>query len=419
MIPGATTALPPGGLPRVLVIGGPDVDARLDLMRALAGEFTLAAAGTTPALGPAFERAGFRYFDYPLAGPPPLGDLRALLALGRVVRRFRPHVVHAFDARPGVYGCLAGARAGVPAIVNTVPGLGSLYVGGGWRRRALRAVYERLQRRASRVADLTTFQNREDAAEFVARGVVPAGKTALVPGSGVRTDVFDPALVSGDERRQVRASLGVPADALLVTMIGRVIRTKGVADFVAAARDVGRRFPDSRFLLVGAPDPASVDRLRPAELAEVSRAVLWPGPRRDVRQILAASDLFVLPSFLREGIPRALLEAAAMALPLVTTDVPGCREVVEDGVNGFLVPARHAAALAGAVGRLLGRPDLRRDFGPRSRRRAVERFGLPVVVARTRAIYRELLARKAPARGRADVRGGAQPCPTAGEGPGR
>jgi glycosyltransferase involved in cell wall biosynthesis len=401
--PGALSTPPPCRSPRVLLIGGPDVDARLDLMRALAGEFTMAAAGSNPALGPAFERAGFPYFAYSLAGPPPFADLRALFALGRMLRRFRPHIVHAFDAKPGVYGCLAAARAGVPVIVNTVPGLGSLYVDGGLRRRALRAVYECLQGLASRRADRTTFQNLEDKEEFVACGIVPAGRTALIPGSGVRTDLFDPAILSEEDRRRVRSSLGVPADTLLVTMVARVIRTKGVAEFVAAARDVGRHFPKSRFLLVGAPDPASVDRFPPVELAEFARAVLWPGTCRDVRGVLAASDLFVLPSYLREGIPRALLEAAAMALPLITTDTPGCKEVVEDGVNGFLVPVRDSAALAQAIDLLLRRPDLRREFGPRSRRLAVERFDLSVVAARTRVLYQELLAREAPAPGQASL----------------
>jgi glycosyltransferase involved in cell wall biosynthesis len=385
-------------LPKVLIVGGPDVDARLDLMRALADEFAPAAAGNAPGLAPAFAAAGFPYFYYPLAGPTPVADLRALHALVRLLRRVRPRLVHAFDARPGVYGCLAASLAGVPAVVGTIPGLGSLYVGGGPARRALRAVYEGLQCRASRRSDLTLFQNRDDLEELVARRVVPRDRAAVIPGSGVRTDLLDPALVPEADRRRVRASLGIPADALLVTMVSRVIRTKGVAEFAAAARDLRRRVPGSHFLLVGAADTDSVDRLSPGELAGLAEAVHWPGPRRDVPQVLAASDLFVLPSYLREGIPRALLEAASMGLPLVTTDTPGCKEVVEDGVNGFLVPARDAGALGRAVLTLLGDADLRRRFGRCSRQRAVSLFDLSVVAGQTRAVYRELLAKKGAAR---------------------
>jgi glycosyltransferase involved in cell wall biosynthesis len=330
-------------------------------------------------------------------GPNPLTDLRAFLALWRLIGRARPAVVHAFDTKPGVYGCLAARLAGVPAVVGTVPGLGSLYVGNGPVRRVLRGVYERLQWLASRAADVTVFQNREDADEFLARGVVSPDKDRLIPGSGVRTDLLDPAILSGRQRREARAALNVPPDAVLVTMVSRVIRSKGVTEFAAAAEEVRRRHPEAHFLLVGPADANSVDGFKPAELTQITGAVNWAGPRRDVPRVLAASDLFVLPSFYREGIPRALLEAASMALPLITTDSPGCNQVVEDGVNGFLVPVRDAAALGQAIVRLVAGPELRRRFGQVSRRRAVERFDLSVIAAQTRALYRELLARRAPA----------------------
>src|SRR5205823_2793002 len=143
--------------------------------------------------------------------------------------------------------------------------------------------------------------------------------------------------------------LDVPAGVPLVTMIARVIRSKGVEEFVAAARAVRKRLPQAHFLLVGPADRDSVDSFRPEELDEIGRVVRWPGPRRDVPRVLAASDLFVLPTYLREGIPRVLLEAASMGLPLVTTDAPGCNDVVEEGVNGRLVPPRDPEALAAAV----------------------------------------------------------------------
>ena len=137
-----------------------------------------------------------------------------------------------------------------------------------------------------------------------------------------------------------------------------------------------------------------MDSFSAAELADVARVVHWPGPRNDVPLVLAASDLFVLPSYMREGIPRVLLEAAAMGLPLVTTDTPGCNDVVEEGVNGHLVPPRDPAALAAAIERLLDQPQQCRAFGRCSRERAVERFDLSVVVDATRDCYTQLLARK-------------------------
>jgi glycosyltransferase involved in cell wall biosynthesis len=380
--------------PRVLIVGSEDVHARIELMRGLSDEWQPAAAGTVRELAPTFEASGFPYFYYPMSrGVSPLGDLRALTALWRLFRRFRPRIVHAFDTKPGVYACLAARLAGVPAVVGTVTGLGSLYGEEDFGTSAVRRVYETMQRLASQLAKRTVFQNQDDLHEFVARRVVSANKATLIAGSGVRTERFDPDRISDLERRQVRDSLGIPAGAPLVTMISRVIRSKGVEEFVAAARLVRQRLPEARFLLVGPADRDSVDQFGADELAELARVVRWPGARRDVPQVLAASDLFVLPTILREGVPRVLLEAASMGLPLITTDSPGCNDVVEHGVNGLLIKGRNAEELSRAVVDLLEQPELRRRFGAVSRRRAVERFDLSVVVAHTKRLYADLCDR--------------------------
>lgn len=387
-------------LPRILMIGTEDVDMRIELMQQLRDEFTLAAAGTAPALRQRFADTGFPYFLYPLPrGTSPARDVYAFAALLRLLRRFRPDVVHCFDSKPCVYGRLASRLAGVPVVLGTIPGLGSLYVEeagrpDGLARRLVRRLYERLQQLASHSADLTIFQNQTDATEFLGKGIVPRNKLTIVPGSGVRTDLFDPAHVSPDQRLRTRASLTVPEGALLVTMISRVIRTKGVLEYAAAAAEVRRRHPEVHFLLVGPADDRSLDRLSADERAELAGAVNWPGPRIDVAQILAASDVFVLPSFYREGIPRVLLEAASMGLPLVSTHSPGCTEVVEDGVNGYLVPVRDPVALAAAVVRLVADAEARARFGAESRRRAVARFDLSAVSGQMRSIYRDFDVRK-------------------------
>jgi glycosyltransferase involved in cell wall biosynthesis len=365
-------------LPKVLIVGGADVDARLDLMRGLAEDHLVAAAGSNPRLAPVFAQAGFRYLDYPLVrGVGPCSDGYACATLWRLMRWYRPDIVHTFDTKPGVYGCLAACFAGVPVVVVTITGLGSLYDAEATGLPIVRCIYERLQRMAARHADLIIFQNGRDRAEFIARRIVPAGKAALIAGSGVATDIFNPSRIADAQRRQVRAALGIPGDDLLVTLVARVIRSKGIEEFVAAARTIRRQRPGTHFLLVGAADRDSRDSFRADELAELGRVVNWAGARRDIPQVLAASDLFVLPSSLREGIPRVLLEAAAMALPIITTDTPGCSDVVEDGVRT-----------------LLEQPELRRRFGQASRRRAMELFDLAVVVQQTRRHYRELLACK-------------------------
>src|SRR5262249_17540770 len=196
--------LPKTERPRVLIIGTEDVDARIELMQQLRDDFTVAAAGTSPALRARFAGAGFDYFLYPLPrGASPLRDVRAFAVLLRLLRRFRPDVVHSFDSKPCVYARLASRLVGVPIVIGTIPGLGSLYLDedsrpAGWLRRTVRGLYEKLQKLASHVSDLTIFQNQIDADEFLAKGIVPREKLTIVPGSGVRTDLFDPAKVSPD-----------------------------------------------------------------------------------------------------------------------------------------------------------------------------------------------------------------------------
>ena len=380
-------------LPRVLIVGGVDVRARIPLMERLRDEFELVAVGVGPE--PAFEGTGFRYLCYApdqAARVSPLDDLRACFALARIFRAERPRIVHAFDTKAGVWGCLAARLAGVPSAVGTVNGLGFLFRSDTWKQRLLSKSYQALQTLACAASSATVFQNPDDARVFVETGMVRREKVVLVPGSGVRTDRLDPARFPAQARAELRGALGIEPADIAVIMVTRVIRSKGVLDLLAAARALRRTRPRLRFVLVGADEPESMDRLTEPELASLRRELIWTGPRSDVPALLAAADLMAFPSGYGEGIPRVLLEAAAMALPIVTSDSPGCREVVVPGVNGFLVPIGDAAALAGALERLADDPALRERFGENGRARAVERFDLGVVAERTRSLYRELLA---------------------------
>lgn len=389
---------PASPTPTVLIVGGPDVDARIELMSRLRPEFNCIAAGSAPDLAQRFETAGFAYHVYPLnRGVAPAADLRSVYRLWQLCRTVRPQIVHTFDPKPSVWGRLAARAAGVPIIIGTLPGLGSLYARDSAVTRLVRTIYQPLQTWACRSSQLTIFQNSADERQFIDAGVVAERASMVMPGSGVAINIFDRAAISDEALAGARASLGIRPGELVVTMISRVIRSKGVPEFVGAARLLRARYPHLRFVLIGATDEESLDRLGPAELAELRQILTWPGPRRDIAALLAITDLFALPSAYREGIPRVLMEAAAMALPIVTTNSPGCNEVVEDETNGLLVPARDTAALVRAIARLVEQPELRQRFGRASRARAVERFDLALIAQQTRSIYRELLARGAPA----------------------
>jgi glycosyltransferase involved in cell wall biosynthesis len=392
--------------PRVALVGSNDVDGRLELMRRLRDDFEMEAVGSAPELTERFHAEGFAYHCYPLgqARVSPLDDLRAVAALVEIFRRRRPDVVHAFDTKAAVWGCLAARLAGVPVGVGTVNGLGFLY---GSRRTSVRLawwVYQVLQALACRASAATIFQNGEDARLFAARRIVPSDRARIILGSGVDTERFHPERIAESERRRVREELGLRAGEIVVTMVSRVIRTKGVLELAAAARAIRAERPDVRFVLIGPLETDSMDRLDAAEIGELRASLTWPGARRDVPAVLAVSDVVALPTAYREGLPRVLLEAGAMGLPLVATDSPGCNEVVQDGENGFLTPVGDAAALTRALRLLIGDAELRQRFGAEARRRVVKEFDLALISAAHRDLYHELLRRRRRATRRQEER---------------
>jgi len=380
-------------LPRVLLVGGPDVDARLELMHSLSDRFEISALGSLPSLHEKFSSEGFRYYSYTLnRGVNPLGDLKTLSQLIAIFRELKPQIVHTFDTKPSVWGRLAARRAGVPVVIGTLPGLGSLYVDESLKSQILRFIYQALQSLACRVSDLTIFQNDDDARQFIKAGIVSTQKTRVILGSGINTNLFSPDQVSEAAKTQLKTEFKIQPDEIVVTMISRIIRSKGVFDFMQSAREIQKTNPKVHFLLIGGEDSESIDRLTQEEMLELKQTVDWRGRRSDIPAILAISDISVLPSIYREGIPRVLLEAAAMKLPIVTTNSPGCKEVVENGTNGFLIPPHNAEALSGAITQLVKAPELRRRFGQVSRQRAVQRFDTAVISGQTRDVYEQFIS---------------------------
>ena len=380
-------------LPTVLLVGDPDIDARIPLMKHLEG-FSVAAAGSSQALAQKFLESGFAYYWYPLSRRVDfLSDFSTLLHLTALFRRLSPTIVHTYDTKPGVWGRLAAKIARVPVIVGTLPGLGSLYINDRLLTRLIRLGYQPLQKLACSYSDLTIFQNQDDLRDFVRMGLAPITKATVISGSGVSSTLFDPGKVSPLERAQMRKEFGISQKSILVTMVSRVIRSKGVLDYAEAARIVQGQ-TNTRFLLVGSSDESSLDKLTTAELSRLDQSVILSGRREDVSRLLGASDIFVFPSFLREGVPRVLLEAASMGLPIVTTNTPGCNSVVEEGVNGFLVPPRDPEALAEAILRLVADPEMRARFGRKSRQLAVSQFDLSLIANQTADLYHMLLVKK-------------------------
>jgi glycosyltransferase involved in cell wall biosynthesis len=304
------------------------------------------------------------------------GDLRAARSLWRTLRAERPDVLHTHNPKPGIYGRILGRLAGVPLVVHTTHGL---YAAPD-DRLAKRVVVYGLEAVASRFSHVELVQSSEDLDLMRRWRIAPRRKLRLL-GNGVDLRRFAPA----DEaaRRAARGALGLQPDDVVVGLVARLVAEKGIPELVAAVAQLGSPF---RLLLVGPHDPAKADALPEAVLADARAAgAVLAGHREDVDRLYAAMDVFCLPSH-REGFPRAAMEAAANALPVVASDIRGCRQVVEPGVTGTLVPPRDPAALARALQRYAD-PDRRAAEGAAGRAKAIAEFDEDEVVARVRAAY--------------------------------
>lgn len=313
----------------------------------------------------------------------PFRELSTILQLILIYRRERPHLVHHFALKPIIYGTLASWLASIEHCVNAPVGMGFVFSSSSRLARLIRPMV-RLTLRAllNPSGSRVVFENADDLAEAVASGLVRSQAAVLIRGAGVDIVRFRPYPELD----------GIPK----VVLVARMLWEKGVGEFVEAARRLRARKVAARFLLVGAPDSESPAAIPVSQLQAWARenVVEWWGQRSDIAEILADSHIVCLPSYYREGLPKALLEALAAGRPIVATDAPGCREAVRHGDNGFLVPNRDPEALAEALARLIQDPLLRQRMGACGRRRAETEFASSLVCEATLALYRELLAGK-------------------------
>jgi len=306
-------------------------------------------------------------------------EIRDFLEIVRIYRKERPSIVHHVALKPVLYGSLAARMTGVPAVVNAIAGLGFIFVSRGRRSELRRKIVEIAYRFAfSHKNTIGIFQNAEDLNLFTASKIVRPEDTVLIRGSGVDTSFFS---------HQPEQN-GIP----LVVLASRMLWDKGVGEFVDAARRINQDGLKGRFVLVGDPDPENPMTIPDGILNEwhVDGVVEWWGHRDDIPNIFAQANIVVLPSY-REGLPKVLLEAASCGRAIVTTDVPGCREVVHNNFNGLLVPPHDSAALSDALLALIHDPQLRAAMGARGRAVVEAEFAEHIVVKKTMGIYEKLV----------------------------
>jgi glycosyltransferase involved in cell wall biosynthesis len=346
------------------------INFRGELIRTLVGAGHAVTAMTGPATNEersAIEAFGANFRPFPIQrnGLNPLRDLRALYALRKAFRDLQPAIVVAYTIKPIIWGGIALRGLKNVRFFALITGLGFAFQGGSVARRMLTHLVTNLYRTALRRAQCVIFQNRDDKALFAAGGIVNPASCGLVNGSGVDLDRF--------------AAVPVPFDGAVFLTVARLLGAKGLREFAAAAREVKTRYPHAEFRLLGPPDP-SPDGIPLREVQEWhdNGWIRYLGAADDVRPFLASCSVFVFPSY-HEGMPRAVLEALAVGRPILTTDVPGCRETVIEEENGRLVPKADAAALANRVVWFIENREAWERMGARSRMLAEERFDVRCV----------------------------------------
>jgi glycosyltransferase involved in cell wall biosynthesis len=347
---------------------------RLQLIKAMVDkghEVTAFAPDDDEQVVKALSAIGVNYIKIPMArtGVNPFVDLRTLWALWRHFRRMRPDVVIPYTMKPIIYGCLAARLAGVPRRFALFTGMGHIFSADAKSNRArlVRGISVWLYRRSLVGVESVFVYNDADSEDISRYRLIPSGTLMQpVPGSGIDLKYFpyvDP-----------------PKDKIRFLLVARLLREKGVFDYAMAARHLLRKYKNVEFALLGPldPHPASIKKAEIASLVEEG-VIEYLGETRDVRPFLAACSVFVLPTYYREGIPRSILEAMATGRAIITTDSSGCRETVDIGRNGYLVPTRDHVSLAKAMENFIVEPQLVATMGRQSNVIARERFDVHAV----------------------------------------
>ncbi|MGB0670770.1 MAG: glycosyltransferase family 4 protein [Rhodospirillales bacterium] len=358
------------------------VSHRLGLARAVrdAG-YQVVVVTRTKDHGDVIRDEGFKLVSFllPRSRLSVISEMKSIINLFRVYRIEKPDLVHHVALKPSLYGSIAAYFAGVPRVVNAMTGLGFVFTEGNWKRKVLQPFVRLLGSVVfSRPTNRIIIQNPDDGRTLEAAGIGRPDQMTLIRGSGVSFDQFKP--------------LAEPDGIMTIAMVSRMLWNKGVGELIAAARILKAKGLRFRLLLIGMPDKENPTSIDPVQLCRWhdEGLVQWRGYHDAVEDVWKQAQIAVLPSY-REGLPKSLLEAAACARPIVAFDVAGCREIVEDGENGFLVPLYDSPELARALEKLIQDSALRARMGAHSRLLVEQHFQEKLVIEQTLAVYRQLL----------------------------
>lgn len=331
-----------------------------------------------------FKEYGIQHIDYTIERKSlnPFKEIKTILNIKEKLQEINPSILHTFTVKPNIYGNIAGKLAKVPIIINTVTGLGSFFIDDSIKAKIIRNLILNLYRITFKFSNAVIFQNQDDLSFFVQKGILPEHKAYLIKGSGIDTFLWKP--IKKENR-----------DVIRIITIGRLLKHKGIEEFIKIARILKKEYKDKlEFTIVGDfydGNPYSIDK-DILEKAVKNKVILYYNwlPIEKVKEILAISDIFVLLSY-REGLPRTGIEALALGLPIIISNVTGCKEIVEDGKNGFLVDYLNINDIVTKLKLLIDNPVLREKMGLESRKKAEKEFDTKVIINKYLSLYNKLL----------------------------
>lgn len=337
---------------------------RIDMMKSfLDAGYEVLAVGDAPESEwtESFQELGIRYQQIPVRrnGTNPLHDLKTLRALHKLLKEENPDKIFAYQAKTVIYGGIAANMLGIRDFYPMIAGVGSVFLGDGLKKKLVRSILVAEYKLGLRNAPKIFFQNRDDLAVFTSHKILPESKAVMINGSGVNIDKFIPT--------------ALPENVSFLC-ISRLIRDKGVCEYLDAAREIHKRHPEIRCVLVG-PFDTNPSAIKPEDLQPYIEdgSIEYVGEQKDVYPYLRDCTAYVLPSY-HEGTPKTVLEAMASGRPTITTDAPGCRETVEDGVNGYLVPVKDVDAIVEAMEKIIANPVKTAEMAQTARRIAEEKY---------------------------------------------
>lgn len=371
----------------ICLISGEDVSKRIPMTRHLENlGYKVTIAGSEPSA--IFEQNNIPYIPYNLEREFSIGADRNTVAAIRTIFEKQPFdIVHAFDTKPTMLMpyALRGNKHAIK-VVRTITGLGRIFTSNSPKNLVLRQVYSMIQKNIASAVSHTVFQNQADHDLFIKKKFVTPNKASVIKGSGIDLSTFNSKVIN---TKGLKESLNLTTDSTTFILVSRLVKQKGVLEYLKAARICSQKEGKYNFLLVGQLDTEK-DAIPKKILEEYSDVVTYLGRREDIKELLSVSDIFVLPTYYREGVPRVLLEAAAMGLGLITTNMPGCNDVVKHNWNGLLVPIKDPKSLAAAMIGLAGNHEQRNRF-KKINSRHINEFSLTNVMAAYHQLYHNLI----------------------------